>query len=193
MRISLIVLFVYLINFSSAFALKDCPGDMVLWKGTSAGASTCRCPTGQTMKADFTAGITKFGICTETNTHFPNTPTNIASQFGLTLSLWLDGDDPYANGYKPARNTAISSWKDKSGNNRHATQAVAANRPVYDTLIAYQMGYDRVPATVSGIKFTQASSHHFTLASFGNIIPTGNANYTVFAVVLLLVMVHMLR
>ena len=44
------------------------------------------------------------------------------------LALWLDADDASTitlNG------STVSQWDDKSGNNRHATQGVAANQPTY--------------------------------------------------------------
>lgn len=47
-------------------------------------------------------------------------------------ALWLDAAD--GNSFTPANptgGTAISQWNDKSGNNRHATQSVVGNRPVY--------------------------------------------------------------
>lgn len=45
--------------------------------------------------------------------------------------LWLDGNDPSANGIQPANNAAISSWKDKSGNNFNAVQGTGAQQPLY--------------------------------------------------------------
>lgn len=47
---------------------------------------------------------------------------------GSALALWLDASDASTitlNG------SAVSQWNDKSGNNRHATQATAANQPTY--------------------------------------------------------------
>jgi hypothetical protein len=37
------------------------------------------------------------------------------------LQLWLDGADPAATGTKPAINSTVALWKDKSGNSRHGT------------------------------------------------------------------------
>lgn len=37
------------------------------------------------------------------------------------LQLWLDASDPNGNGTTPANASAITTWSDKSGNNRHAT------------------------------------------------------------------------
>ncbi|MCU0748498.1 MAG: hypothetical protein MUF13_03025 [Akkermansiaceae bacterium] len=42
---------------------------------------------------------------------------------GSDASLWLDGHD------LPAAGSSISNWSDRSGNNRHATQPLAAYRP----------------------------------------------------------------
>jgi hypothetical protein len=47
---------------------------------------------------------------------------------GSALALWLDADDASTitlNG------STVSQWNDKSGNGRHATQATAANQPIY--------------------------------------------------------------
>ena len=47
---------------------------------------------------------------------------------GSSLALWLDASDASTitlNG------STVSQWADKSGNGRHATQAVAANQPTY--------------------------------------------------------------
>lgn len=52
------------------------------------------------------------------------TPTAL----GSSLALWLDAADASTitlNG------STVSQWNDKSGNGRHATQAVAANQPTY--------------------------------------------------------------
>ena len=52
------------------------------------------------------------------------TPANL----GASLALWLDADDASTitlNG------SNVSQWDDKSGNDRHATQAIAANQPTY--------------------------------------------------------------
>lgn len=38
-----------------------------------------------------------------------------------TVVMWLDGNDPLATGVQLSAGTVISSWKDKSGNARHAT------------------------------------------------------------------------
>lgn len=49
---------------------------------------------------------------------------------GASLALWLDADDASTitlNG------SNVSQWDDKSGNNRHASQATAANQPAYLT------------------------------------------------------------
>ena len=50
------------------------------------------------------------------------------AQLGSSLALWLDADDASTitlNG------SAVSQWDDKSGNDRHAAQGVAAQQPVY--------------------------------------------------------------
>ena len=50
------------------------------------------------------------------------------AQLGVDLALWLDANDADTitlNG------SNVSQWDDKSGNDRHASQANAANQPVY--------------------------------------------------------------
>lgn len=50
------------------------------------------------------------------------------AELGANLALWLDAEDAASitlNG------STVSQWSDKSGNNRHATQATAANQPLY--------------------------------------------------------------
>lgn len=47
---------------------------------------------------------------------------------GLLLALWLDANDSSTitlNGF------TVSEWQDKSGNNRHASQATVGSRPTY--------------------------------------------------------------
>jgi hypothetical protein len=59
----------------------------------------------------------------------PWTPADL----GASLALWLDADDASTitlNG------SNVAQWSDKSGNDRHATQATAANQPTY-TASAY--------------------------------------------------------
>lgn len=46
----------------------------------------------------------------------------------ITTALWLDAADA---GTITAVSGGVSQWGDKSGNNRHATQAVVVNRPAY--------------------------------------------------------------
>ena len=50
------------------------------------------------------------------------------AELGASLALWLDADDAETitlNG------STVSQWDDKSGNDRHASQATAANQPNY--------------------------------------------------------------
>jgi hypothetical protein len=45
---------------------------------------------------------------------------------GVSIALWLDASDLSTISYGTS---GISEWRDKSGNNRHATQGTDANRP----------------------------------------------------------------
>jgi hypothetical protein len=47
---------------------------------------------------------------------------------GSALALWLDAD---AASTITLNGSTVSQWNDKSGNNRHAVQAVAASQPAY--------------------------------------------------------------
>ena len=52
----------------------------------------------------------------------------LPTDLGADLALWLDADDVATislNG------STVSQWDDKSGNDRHASQATAANQPEY--------------------------------------------------------------
>jgi len=52
------------------------------------------------------------------------------AELGADLALWLDADDASTitlNG------SNVSQWDDKSGNDRHAAQATAADQPAYTT------------------------------------------------------------
>lgn len=57
----------------------------------------------------------------------PTGPWNPA-QLGASLALWLDADD---SSTITLNGSNVAQWSDKSGNDRHATQATAANQPAY--------------------------------------------------------------
>jgi hypothetical protein len=68
------------------------------------------------------------------------------AQLGSALALWLDAEDTASitlNG------STVSQWDDKSGNNRHATQATAANQPEYVASTAVLGGKPSVGATAA--------------------------------------------
>lgn len=50
------------------------------------------------------------------------------AQFGSNLALWLDANDASTISLS---GSAVSQWRDKSGNGRHVAQAVTANQPTY--------------------------------------------------------------
>jgi hypothetical protein len=61
-------------------------------------------------------------------------------ELGASLALWLDAEDSASitlNG------STVSQWDDKSGNDRHATQATASIQPVYSAT-----GFNGKPALV---------------------------------------------
>ncbi len=56
-----------------------------------------------------------FFFCISTaSLHAQTSPSGITN-----LQLWLDASDPNGNSVLPANGTTITSWKDKSGNNKH--------------------------------------------------------------------------
>lgn len=50
---------------------------------------------------------------------------------GVSMALWLDASDLSTIS---CGTSGVSEWRDKSGNNRHLTQATSANQPVYTAL-----------------------------------------------------------
>jgi hypothetical protein len=56
-------------------------------------------------------------------------PTDLPVKGGL--ALWLDASDDTTFSYSSG--TSVSQWRDKSGNNFHATQALSANQPSRST------------------------------------------------------------
>lgn len=48
------------------------------------------------------------------------------------LVLWLDANNPAANGIQPADNSALSLWVDQSGRGNDATQSSGANQPTFN-------------------------------------------------------------
>jgi hypothetical protein len=49
-------------------------------------------------------------------------------------ALWLDGADVNGNGTNPLNGASVSTWTDKSGNGRNASQSTSANRPSVGTV-----------------------------------------------------------
>jgi hypothetical protein len=82
------------------------------------------------------------------------------------LQLWLDSSD---SSTVILTDNAVSSWNDKSGNSRNATQATSANRPTY-----VQSAIGGKPA----IRFDGANDHLTSTFSFLN----GNTTHTIFIV-----------
>lgn len=82
-----------------------------------------------------------------------------------SLHLWLDGADTSS---QTVISGGISDWRDKSGNDRHVTQASAANRPTQSSL-------NGLPA----VRFTASSSQ--TMSRAGEFLP-GDPSFTTFVV-----------
>jgi hypothetical protein len=102
------------------------------------------------------------------------------------LALWLDSLDTStildASGNPCTDGVAVATWKDKSGNGRHAAQSTVAKRPVksgsgllFDGVddgmdIAYAPDYPTHPFEVWGVfERTAPSSNDMVLEGAGNV------------------------
>jgi len=73
----------------------------------------------------------------------------------ITTALWLDAADASTI---TESGGLVSQWDDKSGNNRHFTQATPANRPTYDlTHINNKPAVQKIQGTSVNIGLTTAS------------------------------------
>lgn len=75
----------------------------------------------------------------------------------LSPSVWLDASDSAS---VVLTDGVVSQWSDKSGNNRHATQSTAANRPVPQqryNLLTYSEQFDNAIWTKIGATVTSNS------------------------------------
>jgi hypothetical protein len=75
------------------------------------------------------------------NAQLPGVPSNPLWEPGL--ALWLDAGDATTFTFSSGSN--VSVWNDKSGNNRHVTQATSANQPLYNS------GSRRIECTLSNM------------------------------------------
>ena len=66
-------------------------------------------------------------ICETTITNIDKTNIQIPTFLPTDSALWLDADD---SSTITTVSGAVSEWRDKSSNNRHATQTTASNRPL---------------------------------------------------------------
>ena len=83
------------------------------------------------------------------------------------MTLWLSGKDPNGTGVLPANGASISTWVDKSGSGRNATQASAGLQPTYNLAGQYLL--------FDGTK-------RFDMADAFNMLNTTNRRYTLFVV-----------
>ena len=90
----------------------------------------------------------------------PFKPTDIGG-----CSLWLDGTDPAGTSVQPASGSTISTWVDKSGNARNATQ----------------VGGSLTYSSTKGVTFDGGSSSYYSVPS--GTFPTGNTFYSFFLIV----------
>lgn len=87
----------------------------------------------------------------------------------ITTALWLDADDAYT---LVANSGRITQWSDKSGNNRHATQATTAQQPKVTE--SAQNGRSVVEFDPASNSFQRLSFSR--LASLGNIFFVAKKN-----------------
>lgn len=106
-------------------------------------------------------------------------------ELGASLALWLDADDASTitlNGSK------VSQWSDKSGNNRHAAQATAANQPTYTASNAVLAGKPSVgalsPAGTVGVVTPPFSARTlFFVTAYGTGVETAFPGATTYPTV----------
>lgn len=91
----------------------------------------------------------------------PSTPVFVPTQL-TGVQLWLDGADPAGNQTRPANNSSLSTWVDKSGLGRNAT---AGTSPTW--------------SSVGGVVFNGTNTV-LNVGSSGGLFV--NVNYTIFAV-----------
>jgi hypothetical protein len=83
------------------------------------------------------------------------------ASLGASLALWLDADDASTITLNAS---TVSQWNDKSGNARHASQASAANQPLYSATglnskptLSFDGLNDHLLASYSSVNFSGAS------------------------------------
>lgn len=80
----------------------------------------------------------------------------------LTLAVWLDAKD--TSTLTVALDNTVSEWRDKSGNNRHATQDTLSLRPFYSAsefCVSSESSLKRMAGVFTGI--TDGSINEYTL------------------------------
>jgi len=82
-------------------------------------------------------------------------------------TLWLDSQDPLGTGTAPFLNSKISTWVDKSGGGRNATQSTGSNQPTYSG---------------NSITFSSASTTVLNMSDAYNMLNSSGRTYTFFVV-----------
>jgi hypothetical protein len=104
-------------------------------------------------------------------------PTNL-----IGLQLWLDASDASTlynattGGSLVAADGAVARWEDKSGNNRHYTQATAENRPL--RRLAVQGGRDAIGFDGSNDALLRSSSLFSNTTALSWFVVANNADTT---------------
>ena len=101
-----------------------------------------------------------------------NAPAGGGGGLPLTgLQLWLDADDASTFTYVTGR---VSEWRDKSGNNRHAT--LAASGPFHDGVINGRPAVRFAPTVTAGLSVTGFASGYTAAELFAVIDITTENN-----------------
>lgn len=94
------------------------------------------------------------------------------AELGASLALWLDADDASTitlNG------SNVSQWDDKSGNDRHVSQAVASEQPEYGTRTLNSKNV----LDFDGTEFLTSASHAYTTNGDMTVLMVSQSDGTV--------------
>lgn len=158
-------------------------GSIPLFTGSSGGGATPTATPTSTPNATPTSTPTATPTSTPTSTPTPQLWTPL----GMTgLQRWYDAAEDASITSSSGK---VSQWLDKSGNNRHATQTIAANQPTYftsdafgrksigNTTAAGLLGLDCPPATFKEVFIVgyYGSGQETVFGEFASFF-TGNEN-----------------
>jgi hypothetical protein len=97
------------------------------------------------------------------------------------LTLWLDANDPMANGFQPSSGTSLPIWIDKSGKSNSASQMTGGNQPTFNTSVQNGLPgiqFNGISANMLGTLPTLPSDPNFTVCCA--MIDTSSASTSAF-------------